>query len=243
MGSSTITTEALGLATICYNKTLANLTESITLHPPDETSNSTNSPFEILDRIRKDAHIDPLFSRPGTDNFDRLLQTQAPYILKHAKQWKIDNPVHALCQAQKLAASMLMSSGPKDKTDTESKYDFFILHLLTTSHALRVILPNLPEGYWRPLIQQWWLVAITIYIAQLRPELTPERVQRYELNGRDWSWAAMHATKGDYSTDAHYIKGIRAFKEMAGVWGDADQYLLKSGVKFAEEFSGWGGFD
>lgn len=64
----------------------------------------------------------------------------------------------------------------------------------------------------------------------------------YDRQGRGWSDAEKLAIEGPHKFDEHYVKGIRAMKEAAKVWGDEDEYFLKAGVKFAMEFDEWEGF-
>jgi hypothetical protein len=35
---------------------------------------------------------------------------------------------------------------------------------------------------------------------------------------------------------------IRAMKEAASTWGDADRQYLSAAVRFTDEFNGWSGF-
>jgi hypothetical protein len=85
-------------------------------------------------------------------------------------------------------------------------------------------------------------MTLAVYIAQLRPEIDLDRIRDFDLKGRDWKWATSQAIKAEFSTDAHYVKAIRALRESASTWGDPDAFFLKAAVKFADEFSGWGGF-
>ena len=47
------------------------------------------------------------------------------------------------------------------------------------------------------------------------------------------------ALEGEHQFDEHYVKGIRAMKAAAEVWGDKDQFFEKAAVKFAIEFEQW----
>ena len=123
-----------------------------------------------------------------------------------------------------------------------SNYDFFLVHLLTTSHAVRILLPHLPAKFHVVLVRQWWLLTLAVYIAQLRPEIKLDTITRYDLRGRNWEWVDRQAVGGKWALDAHYVKGLRAMKEAAQTWEDKDEHLLKAAVRFGEEFDSWGGF-
>ena len=133
---------------------------------------------------------------------------------------------------------MVAAQTPKD----DKSYDFFAVHLLTTSHAVRVLLPLLPSKFHIPLVRQWWLFTLLVYIAQLRPKINIDLIKLVELEGRGWEFVTEKAVKGKYRTDAHYVKALRSMHEASKTWGDGNQYYLKAAVKMAEEFDGWGGF-
>lgn len=234
MSSREIAMEALALTATCYGDIHKYIDDpSYSLAEPSYRSNSL---FEILNRVRSDKRFDGLFGTPGDDNLDIVFRDREAALLDHWNAWNIQNPTAQFRESQDLAAALLVA------THTTDKYDFFFVHVLTTSHAIRVLLPLIPARFQIPLVRQWWLVTVAIYISQLRPEIDLDRIKSYELNGRDWDWAAGKAVKGDYYTDAHYVKAIRAFGEAARTWGDPEKRYLKAAVKFAEEFDGWGGF-
>lgn len=236
MSNREVGMEALGLAATCYNDIHKYLDDPV--YSQAEASYRSTSPMEILNKVRKDKRFNGLFGTPGDHNLEILFRTREAALLNHWNAWKIEDPVREFRQSQEVAAALLTATHA-DKTE---KYDFFLVHLLTTSHAVRVLLPLIPARFQISLVRQWWLMTVAVYIAQLRPEIDFDRVRRFELHGRDWKWTARRAVKGQGSTDAHYVKAIRALREAAGTWGDPENFYLKAAVKFAEEFSEWGGF-
>jgi hypothetical protein len=233
MSSRDVAMEALALAATCYSDLHKYLDDPS--YAQTEPSYRSLSPFEILEKVRTDKRFNGLFATPGDHNLEILFREREAALLNHWNAWKIEDPVKQFHDSQALAAALLVG------TDTE-KYDFFLVHLLTTSHAVRIILPLIPEKFHIPLVRQWWLITVAIYIAQLRPEIKLDRISEYDPKGRDWTWAAHQAVKSEHSADAHYVKAIRALKEAAQTWGDSDQFYEKAAVKFADEFDGWGGF-
>lgn len=236
MSSREVAMEALGLAATCYNDKHKYLDDPV--HSQIEASYHTTSLFEILNRVRSDKQLDGLFATPGDHNLDTLFRTREAVLLNHWNAWKIDNPIEQFRESQSLATALLVAT----HVNSSEKYDFFLVHILTTSHAVRVLLPLIPAQFQIPLLRQWWLMTLAVFIAQLRPEIELGRVRSYELNGRDWKWTANKAVKSEYATDAHYVKAIRALREIASTCGDHDCFYLKAAVKFADEFSGWSGF-
>ena len=116
------------------------------------------------------------------------------------------------------------------------------MHVLTTSHAVRILLPLIPAKFHMTLLRQWWLLTLAVYIAQVRPKIELKNITDYDIEGKDWAWVDKQAVEGKWSLDAHYVKGLRAMKEAAQTWGDSELYYLKAACRLGAEFDGWGGF-
>ena len=228
--------DALGLAAVCYDKIHTYIDDPVPSQI--EASYHTSSIFEILEKVRSDQKLNDLFATPGNHNIEKLFECREAVLLDHWNAWKIENPLEQFRESQEFAAGLLVAT----HEDATEPHDFFFVHVLTTSHAVRVLLPLIPAKFQIPLVRQWWLITLAIYIAQLRPEVPLERVHNYELQGRGWEWVAKQAVKGTHSVDSHYVKALRSLREMATTWGDHDDFYLKVGVKFADEFREWGGF-
>lgn len=96
-------------------------------------------------------------------------------------------------------------------------YDFFMVHLLTTSHAVRILLPLIPRKFHVGLVRQWWLLAIAVYVAQLRPKISEDLEGKPE-GGKGWKYVEGMAVNGPWATDAHYVKGESSQLLGFGVW-------------------------
>ncbi|KAI9927811.1 hypothetical protein ASPWEDRAFT_173462 [Aspergillus wentii DTO 134E9] len=240
MNNREVAMEALGLAATCYSDIHKYLDDPS--YAQAESSYKTTSLYEILNRVRADTQFNHLLPTKGGDNISIIFRERETQLLNHWNAWKITDPVKQFRESQEVATALLLSTR-SNKDKDEHQYDFFLVHILTTSHAVRVLLPLIPGRFQTILVRQWWLMTLAIYIAQLRPELHTNRFTKFDLNGRDWHWTAHIAVKGPCSTDAHYVKALRALRETAATWGDPENYYLKAAVKFAEEFNGWGGFN
>ncbi|EPS26686.1 hypothetical protein PDE_01624 [Penicillium oxalicum 114-2] len=236
MSSREVGMESLGLAATCYNKMHRYLDDPVMSQV--EAPYHSTSLFEIIDRIRTDKKLDGLFVTPGDHNVEYLFDHHEAILLDHWNAWKITNPMEQFRESQQLAAALLVATHP----DSSEKYDFFLVHVLTTSHAVRVLLPLIPAKFQIPLVRQWWLITLAIYIAQLRPTISMDVLRDYDVRGRDWTWTAEQAVRGPHSSDSHYVKALRSLRECAMTWGDSDEVFLKAAVKFGEEFTEWGGF-
>lgn len=242
LNSKEVAMEALGLAATCYDAKLAKLA---TQPPSKHIENATSDLFEIFQRVHDDARFDGLFTIPGGNNLSRLLDDPklVDILMSYFHSWKVADPTKQFAQSQHLA-SLLVISTSKHLPSPGHDYDFFLVHLLTTSHAIRILLPFFPKHTHLRLVKQWLLITIAIYIAQLRPNLleAAEAQKGYDLKGRDWKFVEDKAINGKHKYDAHFVKGCRAMLEGAKTWGDEDKEFLKNAVRFTDEFDGWGGF-
>lgn len=238
LSSRTLAIESLTLAACCYNDWHKYLDDPKYTKPAPRPSDSL---FTILDRVSHDPKFDNLSDHQGSDNIERVLgdEEMAKAVLEYWNSWQLKSPKDQFSESQKLAVALLVAAQtPKD----DKRYDFFAVHLLTTSHAVRILLPLLPGKFHIPLVREWWLFTLLVYIGQLRPKINIDNIKLVELEGRDWSFVTEKALKGTYRTDAHYVKALRSMHEASRTWGDPNQYYLKAAVKMAEEFDGWGGF-
>ncbi|KAI9792491.1 MAG: hypothetical protein M1835_007857 [Candelina submexicana] len=226
---------------------------------------SSDSPLEMLKRVYDDRRFNGLFGDHGAGNIKPLFDHHEAAVLEHWNAWKIEDPTKQFEQSQQAAVAILVATHGA----CSGKYDFFLVHLLTTSHAVRILLPLIPEKFHVPVVRQWWLLTLAVYIAQLRPSINLKSIEEFELGGKDWKWVEKQAIDGKFATDAHYVKGgltplclthsnqiaweyklsflkcslgIRAMKVAAETWGDPEDWYLKAAARFAGEFDGWGGF-
>ncbi|CAK4032260.1 hypothetical protein DOTSEDRAFT_68439 [Lecanosticta acicola] len=239
LSSRTVATEALGLAACFYNDWHVFLDDPKYTKP---APNPSDSLFSILSRVAEDQKFDNLSDHLGSDNIDKILGDEelASTALQYWNSWELKKPREQFAESQKLAVALLVAAQSRKKDD--KRYDFFAVHLLTSSHAVRILLPSLPNKYHISLVRQWWLFTLLVYIAQLRPRINIDKIKLVELEGRDWKYVTEKAVQGKYRTDAHYVKSLRSMHEASKTWGDANQFYLKAAVKMADEFDGWGGF-
>ena len=227
--------EALGLATTSYNYLHKYLDDTAYTKP---STYSTTSLLEILGKVADDKRLDGFLAKGVGDVPKSLFQAHEEFVLEHWNAWDIIDPKKQFADSQAAATALLVATheSPGDL------YDFFLVHLLTSSHAVRILLPFVPAKFHVNLIRQWWFLALTVYISQGRPPIKLVRITEYPLNDVDWNKIDKRALKNDSSIDAHYVKALRAMKEAAGTWGDKDQFYLKAATRFGDEFNGWGGF-
>ena len=223
--------EALGLATCFYNYLHKYLDDPSYTKP---STYGTSSPLEILHKVNEDERFDKV---SGQGQLDRVFNEQEAALLEHWNAWNLPDPKKQFEDSQYAAVALLVGTvGP----ESSSKYNFFIVHLLTTTHAVRILLPIIPAKFHVALVRQWWLFTLAAYIAEGRPKVSLETIKEADIKGRGWEWVDGRALEGSWSTDAHFVKGLRAIKVAAETWGDQEQFYLKAACKFGEEFDGWG---
>jgi hypothetical protein len=158
--------------------------------------------MELLNKLAGDDRFDDLFKEPGFDNIEPLFQKHENLILEYWNAWTIDDPVTQFRESQEAAVALLVATV---KPGTHS-YNFFVCHTLTTSHAVRILLPLIPAKFHVSLVRQWWLLVLAVYVAELRPKIDPDYVSG-NLGGKGWKYVEERALKSEWATDAHYVKG------------------------------------
>lgn len=231
--------EALGLATVSYSFLHKYLDDPKYIRL---STYSTPSPLEILQRVRADKRLDGLFDDPGAANaeslFGKLFEKCEDVLLEHFNAWQFSDPQKQFEDSQHAAAAVLVATYKAES----QPFDFFLMHVLSTSHAVRILLPMIPAEFHMTLVKQWWLITLIVYISQLRPEIRLEYVTHCDVKGKDWGWVDKMAIEGKAAMDAHYVKALRALKEAAKTWGDDEKFYLKAAVRLANNFDHWGGF-
>ncbi|KAI9824282.1 MAG: hypothetical protein M1832_002090 [Thelocarpon impressellum] len=253
LDNGTIAVEALAMGATSYNSLHKYLDDPAYTRP---APHPTPTPLEILARVHTDTRLS-VFAVPGNENIEPLFLRDETVLLEHWNSWALSpSPLEAFEASQRAAAVLLVGTPA-----TPKEYDFFLAHVLTSSHAVRVLLPLLPARFHVSLARQWWLFALAVYISQRRPSLDQGRITGFDLQGRDWAWVDAQAVRGPWALDEHYVKGspfspahppqlraklmgvaLRSLKESAKTWSDPDAFFLKAAVRFAVEFDGWSGF-
>jgi hypothetical protein len=198
LSSKELAMEALAMAASSYNYMHKYLDNPSYTKP---STYSTSSPLEILHRIENDVRLDGLFNGRGDGNIETLFNNHEDLIMEHWNAWTIDEPIKQFKDSQEVAVTLLVRTV---QPGTHS-YDFFLVHLLTSSHAVRTLIPLIPKRFHVNLVRQWWLFTIAVYIAQLRPRICDD-IEEKPIKG--WDYIEDKAVNGIWATDAHFVKGI-----------------------------------
>lgn len=169
-----------------------------------ESTYSTTSPLEILHKIAEDKRLDGLFQHRGSENIELLFEKHEGIVLEHWNAWKISDPKEQFRESQEAAVALLVSTV---QPGTHS-YDFFLVHLLTSSHAVRILLPLIPKKFHFSLVRGWWLFTVAVYIVQLRPKIDDSIV---DTPNKQWNYVEDKAINSPWANDAHYVKGMSSY--------------------------------
>lgn len=213
MDSKDIAMEALAMACCCYNYMHKYSDDAKYTRP---SSIPSASPSELLKGISNDPRFDavPKDLATSASLADLLTDFEDP-IMDYWNAWNFDDPVKALEHAQEAAVEVVIgSANPSTKS---GPYNFYYAHILTSSHAMRVLLPLIPADRQISMLRQWWLFTIAVYLFRNRPAIDSNNINK-TLDGRDWAYVEDKAINSDRLTEAHYIKGkiILHILEMVG---------------------------
>lgn len=237
MDNREIAMEALAMTASCYSDIHKYFDDAFYFRNASEPGFSMTSLTGILERVQDDESFKGQLKTESDTNLDTVFRTLEAPLLKHWAAWEIVNATAQFEDAQRLATALLVNSG----TDS---HDFFVAHLVTTTHALRVIFPEIPAQHHVTLLRQWWLLCLAVYIAESHPRFgafSIDEIKDYDLKGRDWNWVSRCAVQNELSTSAHYIKPLRTMRDAEKTWGDKGGFYLRAAVKFIDEFKGWSG--
>lgn len=231
--------EALAMTASSYTSLHKYLDDPVYTQP--STPNlASNSPLEILHKIHSDTRLNGLYDNHTGNQTANVIEDHEEIVLEYWNAWTLEDPMKDFEYSQEAAVALLVGTVPPEGHN----YDFFLVHLLTTSHAIRVLLPLIPVRHHYNLVRQWWLLTVMTYIGQLRPQINEEwlSVDSQEPS-KDWRYAEDKAVNGKWATDAHFVKAVRAIKEVAETWGDEEGRYRGAAVKFVDGFTGWTGFE
>ncbi|RYP65524.1 hypothetical protein DL771_008281 [Monosporascus sp. 5C6A] len=232
MDNKEIAIEALSMASVQYNFLHKYIDDPSYTKP---SSMKSTSPLELLGKMADDQRLKGLFKEPGFANFDPLFEEHEDLVLEYWNAWTLEDPVKQFRESQEAAVALLVATVPPG---THS-YNFFIVHLLTTSHAVRILLPFVPARYHINLVRGWWLLTVAVYMIRLCPKIDPDYIKPGEVAGKYWNHVEDKALNGPYATDAHFVKAVRAMREAARTWGDVHEHYLAAAVRFVDDFNGW----
>lgn len=240
--------EALGLACVEHDLLYKYLEESSYTKPSPTAS---SSPLDLLTTMSADERFNKLPEDVNPGQLERLFETHEHLIMEYWNAWELHDPPRQFQQSQEAAVSLALANvGPGKRA-----HDQLFVHLLTASHAVRILLPFFPPRHHVTLVREWWLLAIVVFILNGRSRPEPANLER-ELEVKDWKYVEKQVLTSKWCKDAHYIKG-EEFADAHGHLessrtrsdlchersledlGDAQRQYLGAAVSFVEGFKEW----
>ena len=225
-----VASEALGMTAVCYNY----------LHEVVDRLQPPTSPSKIALEIFKDIRADdqlPTFDKPDA-SYEAIVKNKSTQIFSHYNQWKI-NKDDLPKSIEELFDFTVYVFGATHKSD-QILFDFFLLHLLTSMHAIRTMYPhfNNPELFQRVLLQFFYF-AIVVYVAQLRPEINEKLIDDYPIENEktNWKYIIDRTLNTKLIDDAHAVKVVRALRDAEEVYGKKNGLYMKTAVKMIENLN------
>lgn len=126
--------------------------------------------------------------------------------------------------------------------DAIGGYDFFLAHVLTVGHALRILLPHIPEEHRIKTMKQYALFTILVYLAQLRPSFSSDNSASVSVVDVSWDEIYSKTLESRWYKDVHWPKVVRALREVEQLRGPEDGVYKNAAMEFLAEFDGWTGF-
>ncbi|KAH7142685.1 MGS207 protein [Dactylonectria estremocensis] len=228
-----VVTEALSLGCTEYDQTHKYLDSS----PPDNSTYKTTSLADVLEKLHSDHRFDGYSEHLGFANIFTLLGKFESEVLEHWNALVVEDATTQLKDWLQTAATLAVSA-----VNAEGGLDFYLAHVLTVGHALRILLPLMPEQHRISVMKQYGLYTILVYLAQLRPSFGPDAIKSFKAEHLSWDAINKSALESKWSNDVHWPKVVRALKVVEDLRGSEDGYYKLAAVKFLAEFDGWTGF-
>jgi hypothetical protein len=231
--SKQVITEAVSLGCTEYDYTHKFLDSP----PPDNSTYKTRQLADVIAHIQKDARFDGYSDHPGFANIFALWAKYESEILEHWNALVVDDVSAQLKDWLHTAALLAVGTA-----EAIGGYDFYLAHVLTVGHALRILLPHIPEKHRVATMRQFALFAIFVYLAQLRPKFESDESASANGDCENWDEIYRKALASEWFKDLHWPKVIRALKEVELVRESEGEFYRKAAAKFISEFGGWTGF-
>lgn len=245
VNSRALAMEGLSLTCIQYSALHKYLDDPSYIKP----ATSPSALVDLIAKLAKDPRGKSTQHPLDSESIEGILDKHENLILEYWNSWPITDATRQFEESQRAAVALFVSSQPK-------QLNTFAARLLSSNHAIRVLLPYIPAAYHASLLRQWWLLAIVVCLLIGQPELNPANIVK-DADGRTWKHIVDKALNSAHLTDPHYVKGmiacpfkfhdanlqpskvIRSIKEAASTWGDTDELYLRSALTFVDGFIDW----
>ncbi|KAK9460196.1 uncharacterized protein V1516DRAFT_679200 [Lipomyces oligophaga] len=236
LGSAEVAIEALTLDVVCYPPKEDYEEEYMKIYVKLQNNPSiaalAEDPITILGQVRDNTELDNVSDTPFRDLKELIL----PFLIR----LDLSNPNDTIYQIS--YATSLLVTATHNKGDYQ--VDFALVHTLTASHAVLILLPLLPMQYKISLLVNLWIFILRTYIQVGRPLINPNLIWEYggvQHEQMTWDHIVDLALTGPMMFDPHYLKVIRALKALYENTPDDSvrELYLREAAMFATETKGY----
>ena len=156
-----------------------------------------------------------------------------------------DDLTPKLKEAQRVFAGLLVAPG-------QAQHSVSLATALSVSHGVRVLLPFVPAKYHLCILQQWWLLALAVYIESGLPAV-PVAAEGPAATIQDWRHVKDKAITSNqpYMMGTYSVKlssfylihanstALHSLHTASQTWPDESDYYLATAVRFVDDFSFW----
>lgn len=214
--------EALTLFAVTYDRLHRMIDE---LPSPQSAS---LSPWQIFDNVRLDEQL-KMDEKPLSESLPFVFAKFTDGVLFHYNQWQMEEDEEKVLED--LFDFSVYVYGATHRSD-EVTFDFYLLHLLTGVHAMRLLHPHVHDRRaMRHLLREFFYFALILYVARGRPAIRRELIDRSSIDNADWSEVIERTLNSDLAKIMHLVKVIYSLKEAEMVYGKKNGLYLKTAIK------------
>ena len=231
LDSVTVAVEALEMTAVTYNQLYDVKNKLDAPHSPSK------SPMEIFKAVRSDAEF-PIFDETRVANIEPVMKEYHDRVLFYYNQWKMAEDDLPKTMEDLFDFSVYIYGATHKANEIE--FDFFLLHLLTSMHAIRTIYPHVEkQEIIKNLIRQFFYFAIALYVSQLRPEINEQLIDDYQADPKklNWQYVIDRTLNTKIIEDAHAVKVVRALRDAEQAYGSKNGLYLKTAVKTVDNLN------
>lgn len=160
-----------------------------------------DSPRDLLTALSEDKRFDSIKNQ-GFDQLESVFVEKEAEIMEYWNGLSLDDPSKQFELSLEAAVAVLMATAaPGSHT-----FNYFLANILTTGHAVRVLLPIFPSEHRVTLFREWWLLILATFIVKGRPKPSLDNVDQ-DTKGREWKYVEYEAVNSRWATNAQYVKG------------------------------------
>ncbi|ORY98912.1 hypothetical protein BCR43DRAFT_471384 [Syncephalastrum racemosum] len=150
----------------------------------------SNPILKLANAIREDKELDGIVTYDNPNKFDATIQSEVATkkVKEAAGKWTIqENPAGVQQGLKDLYTAAMMMLGASGIRGGDIKFDFFLMHALTSIHAIHTLLPHLTPREGVLLLQGHAIATLTYFISRGRPQLRVDEVLNYRQEEKEAS--------------------------------------------------------